>query len=113
VGGLVPQGLLAVRQGDTVVRAGIHMSEIRSLPYELICRYRVVRSVAILTRADAVEILPLAVRAGVTTTVPEYPPDLPRPCRGMARRWAMGRCGRCGSATGMRAGRTHDRGADG
>ncbi len=72
VGELVPIALRAVRKGGTVVCGGIHMSDIPSFPYEILWGERVVRSVANLTRADAEEFLPLAVRAGVRTTIQEY-----------------------------------------
>jgi propanol-preferring alcohol dehydrogenase len=72
-GELVPSALRAVRKGGTVVCGGIHMSDIPSFPYDILWGERVVRSVANLTRADAEEFLPLAVRARVRTTVQEYP----------------------------------------
>lgn len=72
-GELVPAALRAVRPGGTVVCAGIHMSDIPSFPYALLWGERVVRSVANLTRRDAEELLALAPRAGVRTTVRTYP----------------------------------------
>ena len=62
VGSLVPAALAAVRKGGTVVCGGIHMSDIPSFPYRLLWEERVVRSVANLTRQDAVEFLALARR---------------------------------------------------
>lgn len=73
VGALVPLALRAVRPGGTVVCAGIHMSDIPSFPYRDLWEERTIRSVANLTRADAIEFLALAPRAGVrchTTTLP-------------------------------------------
>jgi alcohol dehydrogenase, propanol-preferring len=71
VGELVPAALRAVGRGGVVVCAGIHMSDIPSFPYEILWGERVLRSVANLTRADAVEFLDLApcvpVRTHVTT----------------------------------------------
>jgi propanol-preferring alcohol dehydrogenase len=73
VGELVPAALRAVRRGGVVVCAGIHMSDIPSFPYETLWGERVLRSVANLTRADGVEFLALAHRAGVETTVQTFP----------------------------------------
>jgi alcohol dehydrogenase, propanol-preferring len=60
VGALVPIALAALQRGGTVVCAGIHMSDIPSLPYRLLWGERTVRSVANLTRLDAPEFLALA-----------------------------------------------------
>jgi len=60
VGALVPAALEAVRPGGVVVCAGIHMSDLPSFPYRLLWEERVVRSVANLTREDAVEFLAIA-----------------------------------------------------
>ena len=60
VGELVPAALRAVGRGGVVVCAGIHMSDIPSFAYELLWGERVLRSVANLTRADALEFLDLA-----------------------------------------------------
>jgi alcohol dehydrogenase, propanol-preferring len=73
VGGLVPAALRAVRAGGTVVCAGIHMSDIPSFPYGLIWEERSLRSVANLTRADALEFFDLLKTIDVVTTVHEYP----------------------------------------
>ncbi|MGZ4133405.1 MAG: zinc-dependent alcohol dehydrogenase family protein [Actinomycetota bacterium] len=72
-GELVPAALRAVAPGGTVVCGEIHMSDIPSFPYELLWRERALRSVANLTRADGVEFLELAPRAGVRTRVTAYP----------------------------------------
>jgi propanol-preferring alcohol dehydrogenase len=73
VGGLVPLALRAVRRGGTVVCGGIHMSDIPSLPYELLWGERTLRSVANLTRADGHEFLELASSIPVRTHVTTYP----------------------------------------
>ena len=73
VGALVPQALANVAKGGTVVCAGIHMSDIPSFPYERLWGERVVRSVANLTRQDAVDFLELAPRVPVVTTTTRYP----------------------------------------
>jgi propanol-preferring alcohol dehydrogenase len=73
VGGLVPAALRAVRKGGRVVCGGIHMSDIPSFPYRLLWEERQLVSVANLTRADAVEFLDIAPRAGVRTETTRYP----------------------------------------
>jgi len=71
VGTLVPAALAATAKGGTVVCAGIHMSDIPSIPYRLLWGERVVRSVANLTRQDGDEFLRIAAQIPVrTTTVP-------------------------------------------
>jgi alcohol dehydrogenase, propanol-preferring len=69
VGALVPAALKAVRKGGVVVCGGIHMSDIPSLPYEILWEERVLRSVANLTRDDAREFLALAPKVPVKTSV--------------------------------------------
>jgi alcohol dehydrogenase, propanol-preferring len=73
VGTLVPVALEAVAPGGNVVLAGIHMSDIPSLPYRLLWEERVLRSVANLTRRDGEEFLALAPRIPVRTEVQTYP----------------------------------------
>jgi alcohol dehydrogenase, propanol-preferring len=73
VGGLVPAALRAVAKGGTVVCAGIHMSELPAMPYELLWGERSVQSVANLTRADGEEFLALAPRVPVITEVETLP----------------------------------------
>jgi propanol-preferring alcohol dehydrogenase len=73
VGALVPLALRAVRKGGTVVLGGIHMSEIPAMPYEILWGERIVRSVANLTRQDAIDFLALAPRVPVRTHVAAMP----------------------------------------
>jgi propanol-preferring alcohol dehydrogenase len=73
VGALVPEALSRVGPAGVVVCAGIHMSDIPSFPYALLWEERVVRSVANLTRQDAIEFLALAGRVRIKTHVVEYP----------------------------------------
>lgn len=73
VGALVPAALRAVDKGGVVVCGGIHMSDVPSFPYELLWEERVVRSVANLTRADALDFLVLAPRVPVRTEVQVFP----------------------------------------
>jgi alcohol dehydrogenase, propanol-preferring len=71
-GELVPAALRAVGKGGSVVCGGIHMSDIPSMPYELLWGERVLRSVANLTRADAEEFLALAPQVPVRTQVEAF-----------------------------------------
>jgi propanol-preferring alcohol dehydrogenase len=73
VGALVPAALRAVRPGGTVVCAGIHMSQIPALPYEILWGERTLRSVANLTRRDAREFMAFAGANAIATTTVEYP----------------------------------------
>ena len=73
VGALVPAALRAVDKGGVVVCGGIHMSDIPAFPYLVLWEERVVRSVANLTRADAVDFLELAPRVPVRTEVQRFP----------------------------------------
>ncbi len=75
VGALVPAALRAVRKGGIVVCGGIHMSDIPAFPYEILWGERQVRSVANLTRRDAVEFLELAPQVPVRTHVESFPLD--------------------------------------
>ena len=72
-GELVPAALKAVAKGGTVVCGGIHMSDLPSMPYELLWGERVLRSVANLTRADAEEFLSIAPVVPVRTEVETFP----------------------------------------
>ena len=72
VGRLVVSALRATRKGGTVVCAGIHMSEIPGLDYEVLWGERVLRSVANLTRADGAAFFGLASKAGVRTTTQTF-----------------------------------------
>jgi propanol-preferring alcohol dehydrogenase len=72
VGALVPEALSRVAPGGTVVCAGIHMSDVPSFPYEALWGERVLRSVANLTRQDALEFLALAPQVPVKTKVQRY-----------------------------------------
>jgi propanol-preferring alcohol dehydrogenase len=74
-GQLIPAALAAVCKGGVVVCAGIHMSEIPAFPYERLWGERVVRSVANLTRVDALEFLALAAHLPIRTRVSSYSLD--------------------------------------
>ena len=73
VGSLVPAALRATAKGGPVVCAGINMSDIPAFPYEILWGERVVRSVANLTRRDGEEVLALAPKVPVRTTVTSFP----------------------------------------
>lgn len=73
VGSLVPAALRAVVQGGRVICGGIHMSDIPSFPYSILWGERVVRSVANLTRGDAIDLLEIAPRVPVRTEVQPFP----------------------------------------
>ncbi len=73
VGSLIPAALRAVTKGGVVVCGGIHMSDIPSFRYQLLWGERVLRSVANLTRADAVELLALAPKVPVRTEIQSFP----------------------------------------
>ena len=73
VGALVPAALRAVRKAGVVVCGGIHMTDIPSFPYSILWGERVVRSVANLTRQDAVRFLDLAARIPLRISVEKFP----------------------------------------
>lgn len=66
-GDLVPKALKAVGPGGCVVCGGIHMSDIPSIPYDLLWHERTLCSVANLTRRDGMEFLALAPAIPVRT----------------------------------------------
>ena len=69
VGPLVPLALRSSAKGAVIVLGGIHMSQIPAMDYDLLLGERTVRSVANLTRRDAVELLELAPRIPLKTEV--------------------------------------------
>lgn len=71
-GGLVLTALTAIRKGGTVALAGITMSDIPQMPYELIYHERVLRSVANSTHEDVREFLALAGEIPIRTRVEEF-----------------------------------------
>lgn len=71
-GGLVPLALNATRKGATVALAGITMSPIPQLDYDLLYHERILRSVANSTRRDVEEFLELAEDVRVKTEVTEF-----------------------------------------
>jgi propanol-preferring alcohol dehydrogenase len=72
-GWLVPEALRVLRKGGTLALNAIHMSPIPEMPYALLYGERTVRSVANLTRQDAVELLQLAADIPIRTEVEFHP----------------------------------------
>lgn len=72
-GSVVPQALRAVRKGGTVALAGITMSQIPALDYDLLYHERALRSAANSTREDVRECLLLAAQVPVKTEVQVFP----------------------------------------
>lgn len=71
-GELVPLALKATEKGASIVCGGIHMSDIPSFPYESLWEERSIKSVANLTRQDAIEFLDIAFKVPVRTDVTTY-----------------------------------------
>ncbi len=74
-GALVPEALRVLRPGGTLALAGITMSDLPAMPYEMIYRERTLRSVANATRRDAEELLRLAAESPIHTDVEVMPLD--------------------------------------
>lgn len=72
-GSIVPDALRALRPGGVLALAGITMTDLPQLPYELIYGERVLRSVANSTRQDAEELLALAAAIPIRTDVEVFP----------------------------------------
>jgi propanol-preferring alcohol dehydrogenase len=72
VGALVPVALAAVRPGGTVVCAGIHMSDVPTMPYALLWGERALVSVAHLTRADGLAFMRLAAEVALEVHIQRY-----------------------------------------
>lgn len=69
VGALVPAALQVVAKGGIVVCGGIHMSDIPQFPYSILWEERKIVSVANLTRRDGEELMAIAPRVPVKTSV--------------------------------------------
>ena len=72
-GELVPASLGVLKKGGTLVLAGIHMSTIPAMDYNLLYHERVVRSVANNTRQDGEDFLRVAAEIPVRTETQVYP----------------------------------------
>jgi propanol-preferring alcohol dehydrogenase len=73
VGEIVPAALKALRKGGTLALAGIHMSTIPPLDYNLLYHERVVRSVANNTRQDGEDFLRVAAEIPIHTETQIFP----------------------------------------
>jgi len=71
-GQLVPAALRATRKAGTVTCAGIVMSQIPAMDYDLVYHERLMRSVANSTRQDANEFLELAAKVPIRTEAQIY-----------------------------------------
>jgi propanol-preferring alcohol dehydrogenase len=74
-GELVPAALSVLAPDGVVVCAGIYMTDIPTFPYEYLYHERKVRSVANVTRADGRELLALAAKVPIRTTITVYELD--------------------------------------
>lgn len=72
-GPIVPQALAALRKGGTLILAGIYMTPIPEMNYQLLYHERTVKSVANYTRQDARELLQLAGEIPVRTQIEVFP----------------------------------------
>ncbi|HEV2423312.1 MAG TPA: zinc-dependent alcohol dehydrogenase family protein [Terriglobia bacterium] len=72
-GEIVPAALKALRKGGTLALAGIHMSTIPPLDYDLLYHERVVRSVANNTRQDGEDFLRVAAEIPIHTETEVFP----------------------------------------
>jgi len=72
-GDIVPAALRSLKKGGTVTLAGIHMSTIPPLDYNLLYHERVLRSVANNTREDGADFLRLAEEIPIRTTIEVFP----------------------------------------
>ncbi len=73
VGDLVLTALKSVGKGGAIVCGGIHMSDIPAIPYKYLWGERIIRSVANLTRADAIEFLDMAEKVDLHMQTQTYP----------------------------------------
>ncbi len=69
----VPLALSLLDRGGCVACAGVTMSDLPAFPYALLYQERVLRSVANSTRTDAVELLALAEKIPIATSVEAVP----------------------------------------
>ncbi len=72
-GELIPAALAALEKGGTLALGGIYMTDTPPIPYELLYRERIVRSVANNTREDGRAFLAEAARLPVKTYVETFP----------------------------------------
>ena len=73
VGSVVAAALRALDRGGTVAINAIHLDGLPAMPYEDLWWERSIRSVANVTRRDAVEFIALAARIGLATDIETHP----------------------------------------
>ncbi len=73
VGDIVPKALSVLHKGGTLALAGIYLSPIPQVNYDLLYYERTIRSVANSTRQDAIDFLKLAAEITVKTEVEVFP----------------------------------------
>jgi propanol-preferring alcohol dehydrogenase len=73
VGDLVLASLKSVRKGGSIVCGGIYMTDIPPIPYKYLWGERIIRSVANLTRADALEFIDIAGKVDLHISTYTYP----------------------------------------
>jgi len=73
VGDLMLTALESVRKGGSIVCGGIHMTDIPAIAYKYLWGERIIRSVANLTRADALEFLDMANKVDLHISTYTYP----------------------------------------
>ena len=72
-GPIVPEALRVLNPGGTIAMAGIYMTPIPEMSYDLLYFERTLRSVANSTRQDAIDLLKLAEEIPIHTTVTTFP----------------------------------------
>ncbi len=73
VGHLVPKALSVIDKAGAVICAGIYMSDIPPLPYDILWWEKKIKSVANLTRQDGHEFMKVATRCPIRLHVTTYP----------------------------------------
>jgi len=72
-GKIVPAALHALKKGGTLALAGIYMTPIPEMDYNLIYGERIIKSVTNSTRQDAIELLNLAFKIPIKTAIEVFP----------------------------------------
>lgn len=72
-GSLVLDGLRVLKKGGTLALAGIYMSPIPEIGYNLIYHEKTIRSVANATRQDAIDLLKIAAEIPIKTEIETFP----------------------------------------
>jgi propanol-preferring alcohol dehydrogenase len=72
-GKIVPAVLRALKKGGTLALAGIYMTPIPEIDYNLLYGERIIKSVTNSTRQDAIELLNLAFKIPIKTAIEVFP----------------------------------------